>query len=122
MTLPNLILLYVQDPIRSSQFYEKLFGQAPDATFATYASFSFTNGLSLGLWSTHAKDFVSCGDGNRAELAIMVNSDEAVEAEYLRWQSVGVVIEQAPMDAVFGRTFVALDPDGHRIRVCTPDR
>lgn len=25
-------------------------------------------------------------------------------------------------EAVFGLTFVAIDPDGHRIRVCIPDK
>ncbi len=29
----------------------------------------------------------------------------------------GLTIAQAPSDMDFGRTFVALDPDGHRLRV-----
>ena len=33
-----------------------------------------------------------------------------------------VAIEQALHVAVFGLTFVATDPDGHRIRVCMPDK
>ncbi|MEB4632395.1 VOC family protein [Burkholderia contaminans] len=37
------------------------------------------------------------------------------------WKALGVPFEQEPMTAVFGLTFVALDPDGHRLRVCTPD-
>lgn len=32
-----------------------------------------------------------------------------------------VIIEQPLHEAVFGLTFVASDPDGHRLRVCTPD-
>ncbi len=38
------------------------------------------------------------------------------------WGKLGVVIEQDLHEAVFGLTFVALDPDGHRIRVCIPDK
>lgn len=34
----------------------------------------------------------------------------------------GVVIEQDLQEAVFGLTFVALDPDGHCIRVCMADK
>ena len=36
------------------------------------------------------------------------------------WVSRGVTIAQAPTDLDFGRTFVALDPDGHRLRVFRP--
>ncbi|MDN7487795.1 glyoxalase [Burkholderia sp. AU31652] len=121
MTSPNLVLLYVEDPARSAQFYERLFGRAPVAAFPTYAAFTFDNGLHLGLWSTSARDFVSGGAGHRSELAFMVDDDREVQRLYDAWQSLGVPFEQAPMTAVFGLTFVALDPDGHRLRVCTPD-
>lgn len=121
MTALNLVLLYVEDPLRSAQFYEKLLGHAPVAAFPTYAAFALGNGLHLGLWSTSAKDFVSGGTGHRSELAFMVENDAAVDTLYESWKSLGVGMEQEPMTAVFGRTFVALDPDGHRLRVCTPD-
>lgn len=51
----------------------------------------------------------------------MVDGDAEVDRLYEAWKALDVRIEQAPMTAVFGRTFVALDPDGHRLRVCTPD-
>lgn len=121
MTTPNLIILYVEDPTKSSQFYEKLLGMAPTASFPTYAAFEFDNGLNLGLWSTRAANFVSSGTGHRSELAFMVKDDAAVDQLYESWRAAGVSIEQEPIMAVFGRTFVALDPDGHRLRVCTPD-
>ncbi|KVL68930.1 VOC family protein [Burkholderia ubonensis] len=121
MTSPNLVLLYVDDPARSVVFYEKLFVRAPVAAFPTYAAFAFDNGLHVGLWSTRARDFVSHGAGHRAELVFMVDGDGEVDRLHEAWKAHGVRIEQAPMTAVFGRTFVALDPDGHRLRVCTPD-
>ncbi|WP_083867644.1 VOC family protein [Pseudaminobacter salicylatoxidans] len=121
MALPNLILLYVEDPARSSEFYEKLLGKAPTASFPTYAAFEFPNGLNLGLWSTRAANFVSSGTGHRFELAFMVDDDAAVDRLYNAWRAADVPIEQELSVAVFGRTFVALDPDGHRVRVCTPD-
>ena len=117
----NLIILYVDDPIVSSRFYQNLFNTEPDVMLPTWAAFSFNNGLNLGLWSTTASDFVSCGKGNRTELSFMVKDIQAVEALYQQWSDSGVQIEQRPRQAVFGRTFVALDPDGHRIRVCIPD-
>jgi len=122
MTIPNLMLLYVEDPTRSSQFYEKLLGKAPLASFPTYAAFEFANGLNLGLWSVNATAFVSSGTGHRSELAFIVADDAAVDRLYETWRNAGISIEQEPSVANFGRTFVALDPDGHRLRVCTPDK
>lgn len=121
MDMPNLILLYVDDPAVSAAFYENLLGHPPIAAFPSYVAFAFENGLYLGLWSTKAANFVSSGTGHRSELAFMVPDDDAVEERYKTWRAAGVSIEQEPMTAVFGRTFVALDPDGHRLRVCTPD-
>lgn len=122
MNTPNLFLLYVEDPPSSAAFYETLFGRPPTATFPTYAAFTFEGGMTVGLWSTSARDFVSAGTGHRSELSFMVADTEEVMQLYERWRQAGVTIEQAPHEAVFGLTFVAFDPDGHRIRVCMPDK
>lgn len=121
MNSPNLILLYVQDPQRSCVFYEQLLGIKAQAAFPTYVSFLLDNGLALGLWSTSARDYKSGGSGNRSEVAFLVETETQVEALHQQWAAWGVCIEQPLHDAVFGRTFVALDPDGHRLRVCMPD-
>lgn len=121
MMIPNLFILYVASPHLSSDFYQNLFEKEPDVKLSTWASFSFDNGLNLGLWSTKAHDFVSGGEGNRTELSVMVKNIQTLDALYQRWIRNGVQIEQEPKQAVFGKTFVALDPDGHRIRVCIPD-
>lgn len=119
---PNLFLLYVENPLASAPFYEALFERPPTAAFPTYVAFSFDNGMTVGLWSTSARDFVSAGQGHRSELSFMVANDKEVLDLHERWQRAGVTIEQPPHEAVFGLTFVALDPDGHRIRVCIPDK
>jgi predicted enzyme related to lactoylglutathione lyase len=122
MLVPNLFLLYVENPESSAVFYEKLFGVAPKAAFPTYVAFEFDNGLTFSLWSTRARDFVSGGSGHRSEIAFMVQNDQMVRDLHERWSKADVMIEQPLREAVFGLTFVAVDPDGHRIRVCTPDR
>ena len=122
MLNPNLVLFYVKSPIDSALFYEKLFEQPAVATFPSYAAFSFANGFTFGLWSTEAKDFVSAGSGSRSELAFMVSDIHEVHRLRDQWGKLGVSIEQDLYEAVFGLTFVALDPDGHRIRVCMPDK
>lgn len=122
MNTPNLVLLYVKDPTESAKFYERIFGVAPTATFPTYAAFELAHGLNIGLWSTSAKNFVSGGEGHRSELAFMVDDEPRVRELEASWRALGVTIEQPLHKAVFGPTFVATDPDGHRLRVCTPDR
>lgn len=122
MCNPNLVLFYVNNPLESGVFYEKLFEQKPLAAFPTYVAFTFSNGFTFSLWSTQAKDFVSEGCGCRSELAFMVPTEDEVRSLYDRWKKLGVRLEQDLHEAVFGLTFVALDPDGHRVRVCMPDR
>lgn len=122
MLTPNLVIFYVQDPIKSMDFYEKIFSIKPTAAFPSYVAFTFDNGFTFSLWSTTAKDFVSEGSGHRSELSFMVPDEATVTLLRKQWGEFGVQIEQDLKIAVFGLTFVALDPDGHRIRVCIPDQ
>jgi predicted enzyme related to lactoylglutathione lyase len=122
MTTPNLLLFYVKNPLESASFYEKIFQRKPTAAFPTYVAFTFENGFVFSLWSTQAKDFVSAGEGHRSELAFMVQDENEVRHLRTIWGEMGIKIEQELHKAVFGLTFVALDPDGHRIRVCIPDK
>lgn len=122
MIIPNLLLFYVQNPLESASFYEKIFSRKPVASYPTYVAFSFENGLIFSLWSTQAKNFVSGGNGHRSELAFMVKDEQEVRELRRQWGELGVTIEQDLHEAVFGLTFVALDPDAHRIRVCIPDK
>lgn len=122
MLTPNLLLFYVKNPLESALFYENIFSRRPIASFPTYVAFSFENGFTFSLWSTQAQNFVSGGAGHRSELAFMVKDELIVRELRKQWGKFGVVIEQDLHEAVFGLTFVALDPDGHRIRVCMPDK
>ncbi len=45
---------------------------------------------------------------------------DALNQRHLDWSLRGLPILQAPTNMDFGRTFVALDPDGHRLRVFAP--
>jgi hypothetical protein len=122
MLIPNLLLFYVKNPLESASFYERIFSIKPIVSFPTYVAFSFDNGFTFSLWSIEAKNFVSDGVGHRCELAFMVKDEKTVRELRKQWGKLDVVIEQDLHEAVFGLTFVALDPDGHRIRVCMPDK
>ncbi|GGK06364.1 VOC family protein [Pseudomonas matsuisoli] len=118
MNHPNLLILYVADPATSCAFYKQLLQQEPSIEFPNFASFALGDRLHLGLWSEQAANFKSSGTGHRMEFGYIVESEADVEALYTRWQALSVEIEQPLARAVFGLTFVALDPDGHRLRVC----
>lgn len=125
MPTPNLVLLYVDDPAKSAAFYEDILGQSPKDRFPTYVAFAFDSGLYLGLLgkrSAALAELPADGQGSRGEIAFMVEDAAAVEALYDDWRGRGITIAQLPATLAFGRTFVALDPDGHRVRVCTPDK
>ncbi len=121
MQTPDLILLYVKDVEKSTAFYRDLLKREPKAAFPTFVSFGLDGGLTLGLWSTKTVNLPAAESGNRFELAFQVANEPAVEAMYADWRKRGIEIAQEPVTAVFGPTFVGLDPDGHRIRVCLGD-
>ena len=136
MQTPDLVLLYVKDVERSTGFYRDLLKREPKAAFPTYAAFGLDGGFTLGLWSARraaeewakqplpaaAMNLLPAESGSRFELAFQVESESAVDAMYSDWRRLGIEIAQEPRATVFGRTFVGLDPDGHRIRVCIADR
>jgi predicted enzyme related to lactoylglutathione lyase len=50
-------------------------------------------------------------------VAFTADNANAVDTLHAEWSRRGLKIAQPPTSMDFGRTFVALDPDGHRLRV-----
>ncbi|MDX0421892.1 VOC family protein [Sinorhizobium medicae] len=121
MANANLIVLYVAEPLASVEFYRKLLGKEPTVTFPTFSSFDLQDGFALGLWAREKVQPGPVGEGSRAELAFQVKGEEEVRAQYEAWRAMGLPIAQELTGMDFGPTFVALDPDGHRLRVCLYD-
>lgn len=119
MTDPNFIILYVANPTASAAFYADLLGKPPVDASPTFAMFSLTAGTMLGLWAAHTVEPAANPVGG-AELAISVEGDDTVRAMHTEWRGKGLPIAQPPTAMDFGFTFVALDPDGHRLRVFAP--
>ena len=117
MRSPNFIILYVDSPEASGAFYAGLLGRRPVEQSPTFVMFVLDNGFKLGLWSRHTVQPVASAAGGGAELVLAADSPGEVDATHADWSSRGVAVLQAPADMEFGRTFVALDPDGHRLRV-----
>ena len=119
MSDPNFVILYVKSPSHSVAFYTDLLGKAPVEASPTFAMFALASGTMLGLWAAHTVEPAANAVGG-AELAMAVDSTETVQARYAAWCSKGLNIVQTPTEMDFGFTFVALDPDGHRLRVFAP--
>lgn len=119
MIEPSLFILYVDSPLNSAEFYSRLLGKPPLDASATFAMFALDSGIKLALWSKHTVEPSSQLTGGGHELAFALADHTAVDAKHQSWQQQGLPILQAPTQMDFGYTFVALDPDQHRLRVFT---
>jgi len=115
----NFILLYVEDVAASVAFYAKIFGRPAVESSPSFAMIPAAPGVMLGLWR---RDGVAPAAGvpGGGEMAITAESEAAVAVTIARWQTFGARVAQPPTQMDFGFTAVALDPDGHRLRVFCP--
>jgi len=122
MTTPNFVILYVDQPLESGAFYSALLGREPVESAPTFVLFVLDNGFKLGLWSRHTVEPAASAAGGGGEIVFALKAPHAVDATHADWAGRGLKILQTPTDLDFGRTFVALDPDNHRLRVyCLSD-
>lgn len=117
MTTPNMTLLYVDNPENSAVFYRRLLGQAPVELSPTFALFVLSNGLKLAMWSKHSVEPAATATGGGGEIGFMCELPQQVDVLYQRWSEQGLKMIQPPVMLDFGYSFVACDPDGHRLRV-----
>jgi len=120
MTDFNFLLLHVEDDAASATFYNDLLGIPIVEQKPGFAMLPLRDGVMLGLWSRETVEPASSGQTGANEIAFAVADAGAVEATHADWKRRGVAIIQAPTQMNFGTTFVAIDPDGHRLRVFAP--
>ena len=120
MMNPNFFILYVDNPTASAEFYSRLLGHAPVESAPTFAMFALPSGVMLCMWSKHTVEPAAACTGGGMEVAFTVKDEAGVTETYAAWKQQGLVILQEPVSMDFGYTFVALDPDGHRLRVFAP--
>ncbi|MBB4482509.1 VOC family protein [Rhizobium etli] len=117
MTDTISILLYVTDAPTSARFYTTLLGREPVEMSPTFAMFILPSGLGLGLWGKAGVEPAPAAAGGGSEIGFKVATSGMVDATHADWQGKGANIVMVPTDLDFGRSFVAADPDGHRLRV-----
>ena len=117
---PNFVILYVNNPPSSADFYTRLLGKPPIEASPTFAMFALDSGVMMGLWSRHTVEPAAVAMPGSTEIAFTVTDRAEVDAKFREWTARGLPIVQAPTAMDFGHTFVALDLDGHRLRVFAP--
>ena len=84
-----------------------------------YGTFGFGDAL-FAIWTGGTTPDVALP--RFSEIGIMLPASIDVDRLYGEWQkNADIKILREPYDEVFGRTFLAGDPDGHVIRVCPAD-
>jgi predicted enzyme related to lactoylglutathione lyase len=117
----KFVLLYVDSPAVSAAFYADLLAKPAIEQSPTFAMFALGSDVMLGLWSRHGVEPAAHAPAGSGEVAFVVGDKAAVDATHADWRGRGVRMLQPPTEMDFGRTFVALDPDGHRLRVFAPN-
>ena len=117
MLVPQFTILYVTNPTRSALFYRELFGREPVEESPTFAMFVFESGAKLALWSSATVEPAVTQTAGAMELAFALPDDDAVDRLSAEWLERGLTLIQAPTKMEFGYTCMALDPDGHRLRL-----
>jgi predicted enzyme related to lactoylglutathione lyase len=109
----GFVLLFVDNPQKSALFYQELLELQPVEASPTFVMFVLKNGVMLGLWSKYTAEPRIESPPGAMEICFPTTD---VDQLYETWGKKLVTIAQKPIDMDFGRTFVILDPDGHRIR------
>jgi catechol 2,3-dioxygenase-like lactoylglutathione lyase family enzyme len=116
----SFVLLYVENPPASAAFYADLLGRPAIESSPTFAMLPLSDGVMLGLWSRQTVEPAAAGLAGASEIAFTVADAAAVKATFIDWKKRGLNVIQDPVEMDFGHTFVATDPDGHRLRVFVP--
>lgn len=118
MDLSNFSIVYVENVERSLAFYRPLLEREPVEVQDSFAMFVSESGTKFGLWAKgDVLPEMANVQGGAMELAFTVPNILTLQITQTKWRELGVTIIQEQTELDFGTTFMALDPDGHRLRV-----
>lgn len=121
MFKPNSIILYVSDVEKSTRFYTRLLNAEPVEQYSEFSVFALSDDMILGLQAKSGIDPAPQPHIGGTEICMSDVSNRVVDEIFRKWSELGVEIIMKPAMLDFGYTFVATDPDGHRLRVCATD-
>lgn len=118
MPFPDTILFYVDDIERSQAFYTPLIGAEPVHASSDFVLYAAKDAPKFALWRRGDANPAASVTGGGGEVNITAKSKQEVDDLYAQWSDDGAAFLHKPKDVPkVGYTFVAHDPDGHRIRV-----
>lgn len=121
MFKPNSIIIYAEDVNKSTDFYAKILKSEPLESYSEFSVFALSSDFILGIQSKAGIDPKPQAHFGGFEICMSDIDNDEVDKIYQQWCELNVQIEMPPTHLDFGYTFVALDPDGHRLRVCATD-
>ena len=119
--VPNSVILYVSDVEASTAFYSRILGHGPIETYPGFSVFALSDDVTLGLQAADEIEPAAEPYVGGSELNLSDAEHVDVDRLYAQWKALGIPMILAPTVLEFGYTFVATDPDGHRLRVCATD-
>ena len=119
--VPNSVILYVSDVEASTTFYRRILGHEPIETYPGFSVFTLSDGMTLGLQAADEIEPAAEPYVGGAELSLSNVEHADVDRLHAQWEMLGIPMVLEPTVLEFGYTFVATDPDGHRLRVCATD-
>ena len=118
----NFVLLHVADPVASVSFYSDLLEKPVIQSEPGFAMLPLSEAVLLGLWQATDADPSGTGKPGASEISFDVADLSTLTGLHAEWAAKGLPILVEPVEQPFGHTFVAADPDGHRIRVVASTR
>lgn len=94
MNAQHYLLLYVDSPATSANFYSRLLDKPPIELQPTFALFILDSGVKLGLWSRHTVEPAAEAAGGGGELGFSVADKETVDTLYTAWTAQGLRIDR----------------------------
>ncbi|MCO4786665.1 MAG: drug:proton antiporter [Marinomonas atlantica] len=113
----NGFVLYVASLSQSVALYSEILEQSPTRQSDDFALFVTPAGQSLRLWQQDKVIPTTNASAGGAEVVLNVDSLDELQAQWCRWQSLGLQPIQPIETLSFGETFMMTDPDGHRLRL-----
>jgi catechol-2,3-dioxygenase len=105
---PNVIVLYVDDVVAASNFYQDLLGVKPEEESLTFHSFKLSNGMILALKAKYSVIPPATESNGSNELAFIVENKNKVDDLFAEWQAKQINVIFPPDNVPFGYTFVAV--------------
>ncbi|WP_374812739.1 VOC family protein [Aeromonas allosaccharophila] len=121
MFKPNSLIIYVENVALSTDFYKKILNVEPLETYEEFSVFPISSDFILGIQAKSGIDPKPQPQFGGFEMCLADVTEDDVDAIYQEWKKLGITFELEPTHLDFGYTFVGVDPDGHRLRVCATD-